>query len=234
MRVGVIGAMASEVAHLKGELTGMDATRVAGMDFAAGKLGEVEAVVVQCGIGKVNAGICVQVLADRFGVTHVINTGVAGSLDDSLDIGDLVVSEACMQHDFDLTPLGYKPGVIPGPDRAEFVADAGLREAALEAAAEVAPQIKAVPGRVVSGDQFITSEESKARLTDVFHGTCCEMEGAAIAQAATLNDLPFVVVRAISDKPGHEDQTITYEAFEAQAAENCARIVARMVAGLAA
>ena len=114
MKVGIIGAMASEVALLKEQLSEAQVTRVAGMEFCEGALGGTPVVVVQCGIGKVNAGICVQVLVDRFGVSHVINTGVAGSLDDRLDVGDLVVSTDCVWHDFDVTPLGYRPGEIPG------------------------------------------------------------------------------------------------------------------------
>lgn len=229
MKIGIIGAMASEVGHLKGELVDAEVTTVAGMDFCSGRLGEKDVVVVQCGIGKVNAGVCVQVLCDRFGVTHVINTGVAGSLDDRLDIGDLVVSTDCVQHDFTVEPLGYAAGEIPGVGAVSFAADPALREAVLAAAAEVAPQITAVPGRVASGDQFISAQADKDRIINGFGASCCEMEGSAIAQVAYLNGLPFVVVRAISDKPGSEDQAMDYATFEAQAAEHCAKIVDHMV-----
>ena len=219
MKVGIIGAMASEVALLKEQLTEAQVTRVAGMEFCEGTLGGTPVVVVQCGIGKVNAGICVQVLVDRFGVSHVINTGVAGSLDDRLDVGDL-----------DVTPLGYRPGEIPGVGTINFPADEGLREATLAAAAQVAPDIHAYAGRVVSGDQFIASAEQKNRITEGFGGMCCEMEGTAIAQTAWLNEVPFVVVRAISDKPGAADQVVDYNTFEEKAAHDCAAIVAHMVA----
>lgn len=230
MKVGIIGAMASEVALLKEQLSEAQVTRVAGMEFCEGALGGTPVVVVQCGIGKVNAGICVQVLVDRFGVSHVINTGVAGSLDDRLDVGDLVVSTDCVWHDFDVTPLGYRPGEIPGVGTINFPADGGLREATLAAAAQVAPDIHAYAGRVVSGDQFIASAEQKNRITEGFGGMCCEMEGTAIAQAAWLNEVPFVVVRAISDKPGAADQVVDYNTFEEKAARDCAAIVAHMVA----
>lgn len=230
MRIGIIGAMDVEVELLRGRLAGAQAQAVAGMDFFSGRLGEKDVVVVKCGIGKVNAGICAQVLCDRFGCTHLINTGIAGSLDaGALDIGDLVVATDCVQHDFTVGPLGYAPGLIPGRERPEFVADAGLREAALAAAAEVAPEVRALPGRVASGDQFISAEGDRRRIVETFGGLCCEMEGAAIAQAATLNGVPFVVVRAISDKPGTEGQTGDYAAFERAAAHHCAKIVARMV-----
>ena len=211
MKTGIIGAMASEVELLKEAMEGARATKVAGMEFCEGKLGGADVVVVQSGIGKVNAGICVQILVDRFGVGRVINTGVAGSLDDRLDVGDLVVSTDCVMHDFDVTPLGYAPGQVPGLDVLAFPADAGMRESVCAAAAAVAPDIKVLEGRVVSGD------------------LCCEMEGCAIAQAAYLNGVPFVVVRAISDKPGHEGQVVDYNTFEKKAARDCARIVAHMV-----
>ena len=231
MKTGIIGAMASEVALLKEKMTGTQVTKVAGMEFCAGKLGDADAVVVQCGIGKVNAGMCVQILADRFGVDRVINTGVAGSLDDRLDVGDLLVSTDCIWHDFDVTPLGYEAGQVPGIDVLSFTADAQMRADVVAAAAVAAPDIKVLEGRVVSGDQFISTDEQKERLTGQFHGNCCEMEGTAIAQAAYLNGLPFVVVRAMSDKPGAADQVVDYNTFEAKAAADCARIVLRMVAG---
>ena len=230
MKTGIIGAMASEVALLKEQMENAEVTTIAGMEFHAGKLGGSDVVVVQSGIGKVNAGICVQVLVDRFGVDAVINTGVAGSLDDRLDIGDLVVSTDCAMHDFDLTPLGYEPGQVPEIDALAFPADAGMRESVCAAAAEVAPDIKALSGRVVSGDQFICRQEQKDRILATFGGMCCEMEGAAIAQAAYLNGVPFVVVRAISDKPGATEQVVDYNTFEKKAARDCAAIVAHMVA----
>ena len=128
MRTGIIGAMESEVELLKEQMERTEVASVAGMEFCAGKLGGADVVVVQSGIGKVNAGICVQVLVDRFGVDRVINTGVAGSLDERLNVGDLVVSTDCAMHDFDVTPLGYAPGQVPGLDTLAFPADAGMRE----------------------------------------------------------------------------------------------------------
>ena len=234
MKIGIIGAMDVEVELLRSQLANAKVRQVAGMELVEGTLGGTDVVVVRCGIGKVNAGICVQALADLCHVTHVINTGVAGSLDARLDIGDLVVSRDCVEHDFSVGPLGYAPGLIPGRDVPEFAADPALVAAVREAAAAVAPEVHCVVGRVASGDQFISAEADKRRITETFGATCCEMEGAAIAQAATANGLPFVVVRAISDKPGTESQFMDYDAFEREAAHRCARIVARMVAELAA
>ena len=233
MRIGIIGAMDVEVEHLKSELSDASAQRVAGQDFCSGRLGEKDVVVVKCGVGKVNAGICAQVLADHFGCTHLINTGIAGSLDpERLDIGDLVVSIDCVQHDFEVEELGYESGLIPGRERVEFVADEALREAALAAAAEAAPEVHVLAGRVASGDQFVCREQTRRRIVDAFGALCCEMEGAAIAQAAEANGVPFVVVRAISDKPGTEGQAMDYATFERASAERCAKIVEHMVAAL--
>ena len=229
MKTGIIGAMESEVELLKEQMEGAEITSAAGMEFCAGKLGGADVVVVQSGIGKVNAGICVQVLVDRFGVGRVINTGVAGSLDERLDVGDLVVSTDCVMHDFDVTPLGYAPGQVPGLDTLAFPADAGMRESVCAATAAVAPDIKVLEGRVVSGDQFVSPAEQKERILATFGDLCCEMEGCTIAQAAYLNGVPLVVVRAISDKPCAEGQVVDYNTFEKKAARDCARIVARMV-----
>ena len=182
------------------------------MTFCEGRIGRTEAVIVRCGIGKVNAGL--------FGVTHVINTGVAGSLDEEINIGDIVVSIDAMYHDMDVTGLGYEPGQVPQLDVLAFPADAALREAAVKACREAAPEIGVFEGRVVSGDQFICDRAVKNRIKDTFGGLCTEMEGAAVY----INGLPFVIVRAISDK-ADESVEMSYEAFEAQAAEHCASLV---------
>ena len=224
MKVGIIGAMASEVALLKEQLSEAQVTRVAGMEFCEGALGGTPVVVVQCGIGKVNAGICVQVLVDRFGVSHVINTGVAGSLDAVIDIADLVVSTDALYHDMDVTPLGYEPGQLPGMDCLAFPADPALRAAIEHAAALAAPDVHVFSGRVVSGDQFIASSQAKERLAKEFGGMCCEMEGAAIAHACHVNGVPFAVVRAISDKADGSAE-MAYPEFEASSAVRCAAVV---------
>ena len=172
----------------------------ASMKFYEGTLRGKDVVIVQCGIGKVNAGICVQILADLFQVDAVINTGVAGSLRAEINIGDIVVSTDACEHDMDVTALGYKQGIIPQMKESFFKADRQLVEAAIEVCREVNPDINVYEGRVLSGDQFISGEEIKNKLIDLFDGFCTEMEGAAIAHAAFLNEIPYVVIRAISDK----------------------------------
>ena len=231
MKVGIIGAMDVEVARLVREMTVEREVERAGRHFWEGKIGGTDAVIVQCGIGKVSAGICVQVLCDLFGITHVINTGIAGSLDDQINIGDVVVSTDAIYHDMDVTPLGYEYGQVPQIDTLSFPADSMLRKAAVKACREAAPEIGVFEGRIVSGDQFICDRSIKNSIAERFGGLCTEMEGAAIAQAAYLNGIPFVIVRAISDK-ADESVHVSYEVFEAKAAEHCAGIVEHMVRGL--
>ena len=150
-------------------------------------------VIVRSGIGKVNAGICTQILADLFHVDVVINTGIAGSLKAEINIGDVVISTDAVQHDMDATGFGYKPGVIPRMETSCFKADPTLVRAAKAACEKAVPEIQAFTGRIVSGDQFISDRAVKDRITAQFGGMCTEMEGAAIAQAAYLNKIPFVL-----------------------------------------
>ena len=230
-KIGIIGAMELEVAELKSKMTLKNVVDKAGMQFHEGVLNGKEVVIVQCGIGKVNAGICVQILADLFAVDAVINTGVAGSLRAEINIGDIVVSTDACEHDMDVSALGYEPGIIPQMETSFFKADRALAEAAIAVCREVNPEIGVHEGRVVSGDQFISDGAVKDRLIARFDGSCAEMEGAAIAHAAFLNKLPYVVLRAISDKAdgsAHMD----YPEFERAAAAHCAKLVENLVVRL--
>ena len=228
MKIGIIGAMELEVEALKEQMDVKNIVEKASMKFYEGTLRGKDVVIVQCGIGKVNAGICVQILADLFQVDAVINTGVAGSLRAEINIGDIVVSTDACEHDMDVTALGYKQGIIPQMKESFFKADRQLVEAAIEVCREVNPDINVYEGRVLSGDQFISGEEIKNKLIDLFDGFCTEMEGAAIAHAAFLNEIPYVVIRAISDKAdgsAHMD----YPEFERAAAAHSAKLVENLV-----
>ena len=228
-KTGIIGAMEVEVASLKSAMEITYTKTVAGMEFCEGTLDGKAVVVVQCGMGKVNAGICAHTLINDFGVTRVINTGVAGSLDNAIDIGDIVVSTDAVQHDYDVSPIGFARGEIPYTGLYAFPADKALRAMAVRAAEEVAPEIKVFEGRVCSGDQFIASREQKETIIENFGGKCCEMEGGAIAQACYLNGTPFVIIRAISDKADASEE-VSFQEFEATAAMRCAAIVRYMIA----
>lgn len=227
-KIGIIGAMELEVKQLKAQMTQSQIITKAGMEFYEGTLNGASVVVVRCGIGKVNAALCVQILADVFQVTHVINTGVAGSLNATLDIGDILISKDALHHDMDVTIFGYQPGEVPQMGFREFQADECLAELAEKACRKVNPDVHAVLGRVVSGDQFISSKEVKEHLISAFQGDCAEMEGAAIAHGAYLNGLPFVIIRAISDK-ADDSAEMDYPTFEAAAAKHSAALVIEMV-----
>lgn len=227
-KIGIIGAMDEEVASLKEALKNPKKTSVAGMEFCEGKLDGADVVVVQCGMGKVNAGVCANTLINDFGCTKIINTGVAGSLDNQIDIGDIVVSTDAVQHDFTVEPIGFQKGEIPYTGRYAFPADETMRKEAVEAIRESAPDINVFEGRVCSGDQFIATKEQKEKILSDFGGMCCEMEGGAIAQVCYLNDTPFVIIRAISDK-ADDSEEMNYEEFEEEAAGHCASIVRHMI-----
>ncbi len=223
-KLGIIGAMSIEVENLKAQMQELTVTKAADMEFYAGKLENCEAVVVQCGVGKVNAAMCVQILADRFQVSHIVNTGVAGSLCTELDIGDFVISKDAMYHDFTCHTLNpaYQVGQVPGLAVVQFPADDMLISAAYAAAEQVHPGHARI-GRVASGDQFVAEKRQKAQIIADTGALCTEMEGAAIAHAAWRNQIPFVVIRAISDK-ADDSAEMDYPTFEAIAAKRCASV----------
>ena len=226
--IGLIGAMDVEISQLVKLMTEVEVIEIADMKFNRGKLKGVDAVVVKSGIGKVNAAICTQILASCFEVDTVINTGVAGSLRNEINIGDIVLSTDAMQHDMDATGFGYKPGIIPQMKTSVFVADEKLRRLAADACREAVPEVSVYEGRVVSGDQFINDRSTKERLIDIFDGFCTEMEGAAIAQAAYLNHMSFLIIRAISDKADNS-AGMDYDKFEKKAIEHFVALVLKML-----
>ena len=221
-KLGIIGAMSVEVETLKSEMKNLTVTKKAGMEFYDGMLEDLPVVVVQCGVGKVNAAMCAQVLCDCFDVTHLVNTGIAGSLCAELDIGDLVVSKDAMYHDFDCVHFGYECGRVPGMDVVAFPADEAMIGYACAAAETVNPGHVRV-GRVASGDLFVAERCAKERIIERTSALCTEMEGAAIAQTAYRNKVPFVILRAISDKADNS-ATMDYPTFEQIAAHRCAEV----------
>lgn len=226
--IGIIGAMDEEVIRIKEKMDNVNIINKASMEFVSGLLYGKKAVVVKSGIGKVNAGICTQILADVFNVDAVINTGIAGSLDARIDIGDIVLSEDALQHDMDAVAFGYEPGQIPRMDTLAFKADERLVQIAKECCEKVCGDINSFCGRVVSGDQFIADQAVKERIAGKFGGLCTEMEGAAIAQAAYLNSIPFLIIRAISDK-ADDSAHMDYPEFEKKAIANSVKLILEMI-----
>lgn len=226
--IGIIGAMEEEVELLKEKMTDTVIIEKAGMKFVKGTLKGQTAVVVRSGIGKVNAGICTQILADEFQVEAVINTGIAGSLKAEINIGDIVLSTDTMQHDVDAREFGYPLGQIPRMETLTFLADEKLRKLAKEVCEEVNPDIQVFEGRVASGDQFVADKETKGKIIENTQAYCTEMEGAAIGQAAYLNKIPYLVIRAISDK-ADDSAHVDYPTFERQAIRHTVNLVSSMM-----
>ena len=219
--LGIIGAMDEEVAKIKEHMTDLEVHSKASMDFYKGFLNGKEAVVVRSGIGKVNAGICTQILVDDYEVDAVINTGIAGSLNKDIDIGDIVLSTDTLEHDMDAVSFGYPLGQIPRMDTLSFTADEHLRKVAKESCNKVLSGVKV----------FVSSHEKKDWLVETFGGYCTEMEGAAIAHAAYLNNIPFLIIRAISDK-ADDSASMDYPAFEKMAIANSVTLILEMAGNL--
>ena len=227
--IGIIGAMDIEIDLLKQNMreSGKTIKEIrSGMVFYSGKIGKSNVVLVKCGVGMVNAAICANTLIDHFKVSCVINTGVGGSLDASIDIGDIVVATDAVNHIMDVQNLGYKPGETPDAGTVFFPMNVTLHNEIMTVAEELG--IRAHSGRIASGDRFVRDEAEKKRIVDEFAAECCEMEGAAIAQASYLAEIPCAIVRAISDK-ADGSASMDYKTFEDKAAENSAALVAHVL-----
>ncbi len=227
--IGIIGAMNVEIELLLEEMTKVmkpHETQIAGMHFYVGVIGQSTVVLAKCGVGMVNAAVCARVMIDRFAVDALVNTGIAGSLDASINIGDIVVAADAVNHIMDVANLGYELGQTPDVDTLAFPCDPALAKRVLAAADGIG--VTTHTGRVASGDRFIREDAEKRRIVETFGAKCCEMEGAAIAQACYLSDVPCAIVRAISDK-ADGSSSMDYPLFEAQAARQSAALVLRML-----
>ncbi|MBC3798123.1 5'-methylthioadenosine/adenosylhomocysteine nucleosidase [Acetobacterium tundrae] len=196
--IGIIAAMDSEVREIKSVMEDCFKITHAGMTFFKGKLKQKEVVTVQCGIGKVNAAMCTQVLIDIFKVKAIINVGVAGAVHPDLEIGDIVISEDSCQYDMDARAFGHPLGEIPNMDITFFKADKTLIKLAEEAAVGLKAPYRI--GRIMTADLGVDSKAIKEKLFAEFGGLCCEMEGAAVGQVAVFNQVPYLVIRSISDQ----------------------------------
>ena len=225
--IGIIGAMDQEIDALIRQMKDKEEKTMAGMTFHRGKLWNNEAVVVKSGVGKVNMAVCTQLMIDLYEVDILINTGIAGGLHKDIEVGDIVISSDAMQHDVDVTSRGFKPGEIPFMESSVFKADPELAAMAKEACEIVNPEIACYIGRVVTGDQFISDNRKKAEIIEKFDACCAEMEGAAMAQVAVLNKVPFVIIRAISDKADDQAKVLVKE-FEEKAIVHTLKLLAAM------
>jgi len=228
MLIGIIGAMHEEIIELKSVMENLTEEKVINLTFYKGQLRGKEVVLVEGGIGKVNASVCTTLLIDHFKVDQVIFTGVAGGVNPDINVGDIVISTDLIEHDFDCTAFGSAHGEIPRMETSTFKADERLVEIAKEVAYEKFEDEKVWVGRILSGDQFIASVEKVRWLNDTFNAQCTEMEGAAVAHVCYLFNTPFVVLRAISDNANH-DADMDFAEFTVLAAKNSKEIVEGML-----
>ena len=229
--IGLIAAMDKEIDDIKSMMTeegGVEKTTYSGMEFWRGSLYGSEVVLVKCGVGKVNAAMAAQVLVTIYKVEGIINTGIAGALDDRLNIGDVVLSTEAQEHDMDVSGLGYAKGIIPDQDVSIFKADEKLLSIALAVCEKTNPDVNVFQGKVVSCDRFISVRDTKKSIIDSVGGMCTEMEGAAIAHVAYLSDTPFLIIRSISDK-ANDEADMDYPTFQKIAIRNSVKLVSGML-----
>lgn len=228
-KVGIIGAMSVELELLKSKLEENPAvTKAGGMTFTEGKINGIPVVLVQSGVGKVNAALCAQRLILKFGCTHIINTGIAGAMASGLKVLDFVASTDAVYHDMDATGFGYKKTEIPQMKCSDFPADGKMLEAARSAFKEFPAKHKLVFGRIATGDQFISDKEKKSAIQETCSPACVEMEGAAVAHACWINEIPFVIIRCMSDMADDDGESI-YSFNENEAASLSGSLVLSML-----
>lgn len=223
-KIGIIGAMEEEITIIRDKMSITETRQIGGITFYDGRLYGKNIVLVMSGIGKVNAAACTQMLISEFRVDAVVNTGVAGSLNNELNIGDIVISQDVIQYDMDTTAFGDPLGLIPRMDKVEFEADSSLIDRFKRAADKVLENQNVKLGRVLTGDAFVSSAEKKMFLRNHFAGDCVEMESGAIGHVSFLNKIPFVIIRAISDKADGTAE-MNYNEFINIAARNSSMIV---------
>lgn len=228
MKIGIIGAMHEEVVELLADMKEYRCEAVGNLKFYEGTLKGREVVLVECGIGKVNAAMCATLIIEKFKVDQVIFTGVAGGVNPEIEIGDIVISTELIEHDFDCSAFGMNLGIIPRMDRSIFEGDKELVELAEKVALEKFGKAKVWLGRVLSGDQFVASHEKIKWLREYYNGECTEMEGASVAHVCYLLNTPFVVIRAVSDK-ANSDAQVDFKEFTILAAKNSKIIIEGML-----
>ncbi len=200
MKIGIIGAIDEEIIKLKEDMEGLNTQRIGDLVFYRGSLEGKEVVLVRSGVGKVNASLCTTLLITYFNVEGIIFSGIAGALNPRVDIGDIVISRDLLQHDFDTTATGGRYGVIPRMETSIFKGDSHLIEVAREASRNLFDSHRVWVGRILTGDQFVGSRAKKEWLRETFAGDCAEMEGAATAQVCHILNIPFLIMRSISDR----------------------------------
>ncbi len=220
--IGIIGAMDIEVNQFKDLMQSKETQTISNIEFVSGTLWGKPTVVAVSGVGKVNAAICTEIMCLKYSPDFIINSGVAGGLEASLKICDVVVADAVVQHDMDTSPLGDPVGFISGLNLVDIPCDAVLSKKLAEASSSAG--VHTIMGKIASGDQFINSGEKKNYLINTFGAFACEMEASAIGHAAYKNNIPFCVLRSISDNADGSSH-ISYTDFVGMASENLKKIM---------
>ena len=228
MVFGIIAAMSEELEILLKDMDLEDKKIKANMTFNKGKLWGKDVVAVVCGIGKVNAAICTQILASEYNVDKVINVGVAGGIGKEIYPGDIVIAYNLVEHVMDTTAFGDPHGQIPRMDTFDFKCDSALIEAAKKACAKLDGDIHTFVGRIVSGDVFVADIEKIKWLEKEFSALSCEMEGASIAHVCYSNKIPFVIIRSISDN-ANNGAHMDFEKFTPIAVKNSTALLKEML-----
>ena len=221
--IGIIAAEDKEMQAIKEIMENIEEIKIYNLSIYKGTINNKNYLLTKCGIGKVNAARTTQILIDKFNIDHIINLGSAGALNDKLKIGDIVVGEKLIQHDFDVTPFGYEKGYIPGTG---MVFESG--KTLIDKCKEVKiDDVNIVSGTIASGDIFLNNVQMKEKIKSKFNADCAEMEGASVAQVCNLNNIPFVVIRSISDIPNGNNE-MDFEKYLDFASKNCAKFIAKI------
>lgn len=223
-KYGIIAAMQEEMQEIENIMTEKENKKIYELDFIKGKINDTEIVLVKSGVGKVNAARTTQILINNFDIDAIINVGTAGSANDELDIGDIVIGCELVQHDFDATAFGRPKGYISNVG--QYVeSDKILIQKMKDTISKIQyTEFKIKIGIIASGDIFCTELKMKEKIRTKFNADAIEMEGAAIAQVCKLDNIPFIIIRSISDKP-NGNNSITFEQFLEKASKRCAMII---------
>lgn len=223
--IGIIAAVIEEVEAIKNEIENIVEETFFGITFYKGKISNKEVVFVQSGIGKVNAAITATLLIEKYNVEKIIFSGVAGSVNKEINVGDVVIGTDILQHDVDATEFGYKKGQIPQMPVYSFESDIELIEKVKKIENT---EIKLSFGRILTGDQFISGKEIKTKLGEEFEALCVDMESGAVAQVCYKLNKKFLIIRSISDSIS-DDSGMEYDVFVKLAAKNSKEILKKIL-----
>lgn len=221
--IGIIVAEIKELEAIKEIMINIEEIVIYDLKIFKGEINDKKYIVVRSGVGKVNAARTVQILIDKFDIEYIVNVGSAGAINNTLNIGDIVIGESLVQHDFDVTAFGREKGYIPDTGKF-FKAEEQLIQKCQNIKIE---NINIIKGTIASGDVFCKDIDMKYRIRDEFDSDCVEMEGAAIAQVCYLNRIPFIVIRSISDIPNGKNQ-LDFNEYLELASKNCAEFIKQL------